>query len=178
MKSSVRGIRRGFTLIELAIGMVIGMGTAVMMLALVNQQLTFIKIFRAQNFLTQEAPIISMYVSRLIGKADRFRLHDSVADALLGLNPRLTPSPVVVLNYRQPDGTMRATILSYQDLNNGTGPALYYFVVPINGVLGPPQWVVTKAPTNVVFAMVDGILRMTLTGPRGEQIVYSGTMQQ
>jgi hypothetical protein len=176
MTTSVRGIRRGFTLVELAIGMVIGMGTAVMMLALVNQQLAFLKIFRTQNFLTQEAPVISMYVSRLIGKADRFRLHDSVADALSGARPRLTASPVVVLNYRQPDGTMRATILSYE--NRGAGLALYYFVVPTSGVLGEPQWVVTKIPSNVVFAMVDGILRMTLTGPRGEQIIYSGTMQQ
>lgn len=176
MKSSVRNIRRGFTLVELAIGLMIGMGTAVMMLAVVNQQLAFLKIFKTQNFLTQEAPIISMYVSRLIGKADRFRLHDSVADALSGARPRLTASPVVVLNYRQPDGTMRATILSYE--NRGAGPALYYFVVPTTGVLGAPQWVVTKAPSNVVFAMVDGILRMTLTGPRWEQITYSGTMQQ
>jgi hypothetical protein len=176
MTNSLRNMRKGFTLVELAIGMVIGMGTAVMMLALVNQQLAFLKIFRTQNFLTQEAPVISMYVSRLIGKADRFRLHDSVADALSGERPRLTASPVVVLNYRQPDGTMRATILSYE--NRGAGPALYYFVVPTSGVLGEPQWVVTKVPSNVVFAMVDGILRMTLTGPRGEQIIYSGTMQQ
>ena len=176
MKSPVRYSRRGFTLIELAIGMVIGMGTALMMLAVVNQQLAFLKIFRTQNFLTQEAPIISMYVSRLVGKADRFRLHGSVADALAGTNPRLTDSPVAVLNFRQPDGTMRATILSFED--RGTGPALYYYVVPLSGVLGAPQWAVTKAPSNVVFAMVDGILRMTLTGPKGEQIIYSGTMQQ
>jgi hypothetical protein len=176
MRSNVRSIRRGFTLVELAIGMVIGMGTALMMLALVNQQLAFLKIFRTQNFLTQEAPIISMYVSRLVGKADRFRLHDSVADALSGVRPRLTDSPVVVLNFRQPDGTMRATILSFE--NRGTGLALYYYVVPTSGVLGTPQWAVTQAPSNVVFSMVEGILRMTLTGPRGEQIIYSGTMQQ
>ena len=79
-----------------------------MVLALFNQQLAFLKIYRAQNFLTEEAPLISMYVSRLVGKADRFRLHDTVADALAGANPRLTASPVVVMNFRQPDGTMRA----------------------------------------------------------------------
>ena len=41
-----------------------------------------------------------------------------------------------------------------------------------------PQWAVTKAPSNVAFAMSEGVLRMTLTGPNGEQITYSGTMQQ
>ena len=176
MKATVQRVRRGFTLIELSIAMMLGIATGAMVLALFNQQLAFLKLYKAQNFLTEEAPIISMYVNRLIGKADRFRLHDSVADALSGVNARLTASPVVVLNFRQPDGTMRATILSFED--RGTGPALYYYVVPVTGVLGAPQWAVTKAPSNVVFSMSQGVLRMTLTGSRNEQITYSGTMQQ
>lgn len=164
------------TLIELSVAMMLGMVMGAMTLALFNQQLAFLKIFKAQNFLADEAPVVSMYVSRLVGKADRFRLHDSVANALAGTNPRLTASPVVVLNFRQPDGTMRATILSFE--NRGTGNALYYYVVPVSGVLGTPQWAVTKSASNVSFAMVEGVLRMTLTGPGGEQITYSGTMQQ
>jgi hypothetical protein len=176
MKASVKRIRRGFTLIELSIAMLMGMATGAMVLALFNQQLAFLKMYRTQNFLTDEAPIINMYVSRLIGKADRFRLHDSVADALSGTNPRLTDSPVVVLNFRQPDGTMRAAILSFE--NRGTGSALYYYVVPLTGLLGDPQWSVTKAPSNVFFSMSEGVLRMTLIGPKKERITYSGTMQQ
>ncbi len=164
------------TLVELSVGIMLGMMLGAMTLALFNQQLTFLKIFKAQNFLSDEAPIISTYVSRLVGKADRFRLHDSVAHALAGTNPRLTASPVVVMNFRQPDGTMRATILSFE--NRGTGNALYYYVVPASGVLGEPQWAVTKAPSNVTFSMVEGVLRMVLTGPNNEQITYSGTMQQ
>lgn len=176
MKSNFQRRRKGFTLIELSVAIMLGLATGSMVLALFNQQLNFLKMFRAQGFLTEEAPIISMYVSRLVGKADRFRLHDSVADALSGANPRLTPSPVVVLNFRQPDGTVRATILSYE--NKGTGNALYYYVVPVTGVLGAPEWAVTKAPAGVSFSMVDGVLRMTLTGPNAEQITYSGTMLQ
>lgn len=176
MKTTFRRIRRGFTLMELSIALMLGLATCTMVLALFNQQLTFLNLFKAQNFLTDEAPIISMHVSRLVGKADRFRLHDSVGDALTGANPRTTASPVVVLNFRQPDGSMRATILSFE--NRGSGPALYYYIVPTTGVLGAPQWAITKSPSNVVFSMVQGILRMTLTGPRGEQIIYSGTMQQ
>ena len=176
MKSNFKYARRGFTLIELSVAIMIGLATGTMTLALFNQQLAFLKIFKAQGFLTEEAPIISTYVSRLIGKADRFRLHDSVADALSGARPRLTESPVVVLNFRQPDGTMRATILSYE--NKGSGLALYYYVVPVTGVLGAPLWTVTKAPSNVVFRVDAGVLRMVLTGPNLEEIVYSGTMQQ
>jgi hypothetical protein len=176
MKSRFPSLRRGFTLIELSIAMMLGMATGAMLLALFNQQLAFLKLYKTQNFLTDEAPIISSYVSRLVGKADRFRLHDSVADALSGTRARLTASPVVVLNFRQPDGTMRATILSFE--NRGAGNALYYYVVPVTGVLGAPQWAVSKSPRNVSFAMENGILRMTLTGPNSEEITYSGTMQQ
>lgn len=176
MKRVCHSLRRGFTLIELSLAIVMGMLVGSMVIALFNQQLAFLNIYRAQDFLTQEAPVISLYVSRLVGKADRFRLHDTVADALAGTNPRLTSSPVVVLNFRQPNGTMRASILSFED--RGSGPALYYYVVPTAGVLGEPQWFVTNKPANVQFAMEQGVLRMVLTGPAGERITYSGTMQQ
>jgi hypothetical protein len=176
MKPLFKRMGRGFTLLELTIAIMLGLATGTMVLTLFNQQLVFLGLFKDQNFLVEEAPIISMYVSRLVGKADRFRLHDSVADALSGANPRLTSSPVVLLNFRQPDGTMRKTILAFQNL--GSGSALYYYVVPLTGALGSPQWAVTKAPKGVVFTMEDGVLRMTLTGPNEEQITYSGTMQQ
>lgn len=176
MKPVFQRLRRGFSLVELSVAILMGLATGAMVLALFNQQLAFLKVFKTQSFLTEEAPIISMYVSRLVGKADRFRLHDSVTDALSGVRPRLTASPVVVLNFRQPDGTMRATILSFE--NRGGGNALYYYVVPVSGVLGAPQWAVTKSPARVSFTMEQGVLRMTLTGPNGEIITYSGTMQQ
>ncbi len=178
MKRLTRHIRsKGFTLVELSVATMLGMMIGAMVLAMFNQQLAFLKIYRVQNFLTEEAPVVSIYVSRLLGKADRFRLHDNVADALAGLRPRLTDSPVVLLNFRQPNGSMRAAILSFE-VRDGGPPALYYYLVPLNGVLGPPEWAVTKRPTQVVFAMEEGVLRMTLNGPAGEQITYSGTMQQ
>lgn len=176
MKPNPHSRWRGFTLVELSIALMVGMATGSMVIALFNQQLAFLKVYQAQNFLTEEAPVISTYVSKLVGKADRFRLHDSLADALAGSNPRLTTSPVAVLNYRQPDGTMRASILAFED--RGAGPALYYYVVPVTGVLGEPQWSVTSKAANVQFTMDQGVLRMILTGPAGEQITYSGAMQQ
>lgn len=167
--------RKGFTLVELSLTMVTGAMAGAMMLALFNQQVAFLAIYRAQNFLTEEAPIISVYVSRIIGGADRYRLHDSLEDALAGRNPRMGPSPVAVLNFRQPDGSMRATILSFED--RGEGNQLYYYVVPELGPLGEPEWSVTRQPANVEFMVEEGILRMILTGPAGEQITYSGSMQ-
>ena len=177
---SIQRLQRAFTLIELTIAMMLGIAIGGMVIALFNQQLAFLRLYQTQNFLTEEAPLISMHVSRLIGQADRFRLHDSVSDALANRNPRGLPgdtaSPVVVLNFRQPDGSMRAGILAFENL--GTGPALYYYVVPATGVLGTPQWDISNKPADVAFSLLNGVLRMTLTGPAGEQITYSGTMQQ
>lgn len=176
MKRSRTTRQRGVTLIELTLAISIGMAIASMAMALFNQQLTFLRIFRVQEFLTEEAPVINLHVSKLVGKAERFRLHSSVAEALTGANPKSTASPVLVLNFRQPDGIVRAAILAFQNL--GSGPALYYYVVPTSGVLGAPQWYISRQPRNVAFTVETGILRMTLTGPNGETITYSGAMTQ
>jgi prepilin-type N-terminal cleavage/methylation domain-containing protein len=175
MKIPLRRIRKGFTLIELTVAMMIGLIIGAMTLAMLNQQIAFLKIFRAQSFLNEEAPMISAHVSKLLVNAERFRLHASIADALSGANPRLTASPVVVLNFRQPDGSMRAGILSFE--NRGQGDALYYYVVPTSGVLGTPQWAVTNKPTDVTFFVESGIIRIRLAGPAGEEIIFSGSMQ-
>ena len=176
MKISTRLRHRGFTLIEMTVAMGIGMTVAVMVLALANQQMAFLRIFSAQSFLTDEAPMVGMYVGKIAGKADRFRLHDTVLDALAGRNPRLTASPVMVMNFRQPDGTVRASILAAE--RQGDRDVLNYYLVPATGSLATPQWSITKKASRIRFSVEEGILRMRLTGPAGELITYSGTMQQ
>lgn len=174
MKTATKINKRGFTLVELSIGILVGLLVGAMTLTMLNQQLTFLKIFRAQSFLNEEAPIISHHVSKLFINAERFRLHASLEDAISGDDPQLTDSPVVVLNFRQPDGTLRAGILSFED--RGDGDALYYYVVPLTGVLGDPEWAITTRPTNVSFFVESGIIRTRLTGPAGEVITFSGAM--
>lgn len=174
MKNSFKKIRKGFTLLELTVAMGVGMTIGATVLAMFNQQVAFLKIFRAQSFLNEEVPMISVHVSKLLMHAERFRLHASVSDALAGNNPRLTASPVAVLNFRQPDGSMRAGILSFED--RGQGNALYYYVVPESGVLTTPQWAITNKPTNVTFFVESGIIRTRLAGPAGEEIIFSGAM--
>lgn len=176
MRLSVPRRHRGFTLVELTLAITGGMAVAALGLALLNQQLAFLRIFSAQSFLTDEAPLVNMHVTKLVGKAERFRLHATVADALSGLNPRTSNAPVLMMHFRQPDGVTRAALLAFE--NRGSGPALYYYLVPLSGAPGAPQWHLTKQPRNVAFAVENGILRMTLTGPNGEVITYSGTMGQ
>lgn len=176
MKVTARLRRRGMTLIELTVGMAVGMTVAVMVLSLVNMQVAFLKLFNDQSFLNEEAPMIGMYVGKIAGKADRFRLHASLADALAGRDPRLTESKFMVMNFRQPDGKVRASILAFEKKDGRD--VLNYYLVPTAGSLATPQWSITKKATDVSFSVEQGILRMTLTGPARERITYSGTMQQ
>jgi len=172
----LRRLRRGFTLIELSVAIMIGMAIGAIVISLANQQFTFLRIYSAQSFLVEEAPVISAYMNRLIGQADRYRIHNSLTDAKAGTNAVLSNGTVLVLNFQEPDGTARAGILAFQDL--GSGKALYYYVVPVSGVLGTPEWALTKRPKDVRFSIENGILRTRMTGPNDEQITYSGTMQQ
>lgn len=174
MRTYAQKKRQGFTILELTVAMMVGLSVGATVLAMFNQQVAFLRIFHAQSFLHEEVPIISNHVTKLLSTAERFRLHASLEDALAGANPRLTDSPVVVLNFRQPDGSVRAGILSYED--RGQGNALYYYVVPVSGVLSSPQWAITSEPTNVTFSVESGILRTRMTGPAGEEVTFSGAM--
>jgi hypothetical protein len=174
MKHKLKAMKKGFTLLELSLAMVIGMTIGSIVLAMLNQQIAFLRIFKAQSFLNEEAPIINNHISKLLLNAERFRLHASLDDALSGANPRLTDSPVAVLNFRQPDGEIRAGILSFED--RGSGDTLYYYVVPTSGALSEPQWAVTDKPLDVDFFVEAGIIRVRLTGPAGEEITFSGSM--
>jgi hypothetical protein len=166
---------RGYTLIELSLAMVTGMMVAVLMLAMVNQQIAFLRIYNAQSFLTTEAPLISNYLSRVIGSADGYRLYESVEDLVDGSPPVLTAAPVVMLRFKEPDGTFRASVISFED--PGTGRGLYYRMVNSAGVLGSPDWALSKRPADVDFSVVQGILRVRVAGPNGEEIFYSGNQQ-
>ncbi|MFD0894830.1 prepilin-type N-terminal cleavage/methylation domain-containing protein [Luteolibacter ambystomatis] len=170
--------QRGFTLIELSVAIMIGMAIGAIVLALANQQFTFLRIYSAQSFLVEEAPVVSAYMNRLIGQADRYRLHNSLTDAKAGTNAVLSNATVLVLNFQQPDGTARAGILAFQNLGTGAGNALYYYVVSATGTTTTPEWILTKRPSDVRFSIENGILRTRMTGPNGEIITYSGTMQQ
>lgn len=161
---------------ELTLATFIGLAVATMLLTIVNQQFAFLRIYGAQSFLSEEAPIISGYVAKVIGQSSRYRLHNNKTEALAGTNMVMTNAPVILLNFQQPDGSVKAAILAFENL--GTGAALYYYIVPSSGSLGAPQWAVTRKPTDVRFSIETGVLRMRLSGPAGEQVTYSGNMQR
>lgn len=173
--SPTPALRRGYTLIELSLAMSTGILVAVLLLALVNQQIAFLRIYNAQNFLTTEAPLINNYLARVIGSAEGYRLYQSVDDLVSGSPPVMDEAPVIMLRFKEPDGTFRSSVLSFEDPGSGLG--LYYRLVTSAGIVGSPDWALSKRPADVKFSIAQGILRARVTGPNGEEIYYSGTQQ-
>jgi hypothetical protein len=92
-----------------------------------------------------------------------------------GGSPVLEEASVLLLLFKEPDGSSRAAILSYE--NPGTGEGLYYRRVTAAGTISDPEWVLSKEVRGVNFSVIQGVLRATLTGPNQETITYSGAQQ-
>ncbi|MCW1886607.1 hypothetical protein OKA04_17850 [Luteolibacter flavescens] len=171
-----RRLRRGYTLVELTLAMSVGIVIAAMVMVLMNQQLAFLKIFRAQSFLVTEAPMLNNYITKIVGNADSYRLYGSIADLKAGRPPVTADATVIMLRFKEPNGTFRASVLSFEN-PNGAGSGLYYRMVNSSGVLADPSWSLSKSPTNIRFFIEGGILRVRVTGPNGEELIYSGAVQ-
>lgn len=174
-RPSPRRLRRGFTLLELSIGLLVGMMVGAISLTLLNQQAAFLRIFRAQEFLTTEAPLINNYLARVVSNADGYRLHGTFENAVARTSPVLADARAITLRFKQPTGGFREVILAYH--NPGAGNGIYLYLVAADGTVGQPQWPVTKRVADAVFSVEEGILRVRLAGTNGEQIVYSGAQQ-
>lgn len=176
MKFGLSKLRRGYTLIELSVAIACGLMAAALLMALVNQQFTFLRMYADQNFLIREAPLISTHMNRLIGQAERFRLLAKEDDVFVQNLPLIEKDATVLeLDFQQPDGSTQRALLAF-DVNQRK---LNYYLVPAAAVALPaPQFVITSEANNVLFAIENGVLRVALTGPKGEVITYSGVMQQ
>lgn len=183
MKNMIHTVRRGYTLVELSLAISVGMMVAAISLMLFNQQMNFLRIFRAQDFLVREAPLISNYVARVIGNAEGYQLFTDMSSLQGGDSAVLADAKVLVLRFIASDGTETASILSFEepfpdpDTGEERKLGLYYRLIPSSGVVGEPDWAITKEPLDVTFSVEEGILRMTLRGPHDEELVYSGTQQ-
>lgn len=155
--------------------MIVGMMIAAMTMVLFNQQMAFMRIFQAQDFLTREAPVINNYVTRVIGNAEGYALYTSKTSLETGGAPVLADARVLVLKFKEADGREMASILSFEGTGDDEG--LYYTMIDEDGNFGDPDWALSKQPEDVIFAVENGVLRMRLIGPNGEELVYSGTQQ-
>ena len=180
-----------FTLLELSIVVFLGVAIGGMLMGLFNQQLTFLRILQTQNFLVDDAPIISNYSTRIISKADGFRLYDDLGSipafgaagfgaprtGLRGIPASAVASTAVRLTYNLPNGSIRDAALFY-GIPPGGGVVGLYFLGDRNPAVLLPPLLLSSRPAAVDFSIINGVLQMRLQGSNGEQIDYVGNVQQ
>ena len=168
--------RRGFTLPELATAIGLALAIAAIMMTLLQQQVTFHRIVKTQGFLVDDAPQINNTITQILSRADAYRIHSNLSDAVAGTNAITAEGKVLVLGFLNPDGSEDFGIISFES-DNGTDALAYYNMDPAIPFTkaGNPDWLISRRVDNAEFFIQDGVFRMQLTGPAGEIVTYSGT---
>ena len=171
-------IQRGFTLIEMTLVLAVGLMVASISLTLFNSQLMSYKILGAQNFLISEAPQINNTLNRIIPRANFFRMYASLADAKAGAGALISDGKVLALQFQDVADSSGSSfgVIAYDDAANDLN---YYHVSSMAELaIASPAWNITTHLNDAVFYVENGVLRIKLTGPNGEEIIYSATTQR
>lgn len=168
--------RRGFTLIELSIAMTLAISIGGIMMTLLQQQISFHRIMRTQNFLVHEAPQVSNSITHILARADAYRIHLDLTDAISDTGAVTADGKVLVVGFVNPNGTQEFGVISFEMIAGE--PTLGYYNInpstPFPGA-GNPDWVISRTVQDVTFFVQNGVFRVQITGPAGETITYSGT---
>ena len=178
ISSKKRPRSSGFALVELTIVILIGLVVSGLMMSLMSQQIAFLRITRAQNFLIEEAPQINNTMTKLMSRADAFRIHNTFTGALNGSGAVTTGGSVLVLGFINPQTGQRDFGLVSLETDTNGNPYLGYYNQNQFGTpptFGNPDWIISSRINNANFFVQNDVFRMTLTGPSGETITYSGT---
>jgi len=176
-------LRRGFTLIELTLVMVIGIMVATVSLTLFSQQMMMFSMMKTQDFMVNEAPQINSLLNKIIPQADSFMIYSS-ADKVANGEPEQVGGQAIVLRF---DGLNRASagdweldksfsvIVFGEDDEGGNGKLSYYSGIKDLATFDPskPSWVISSQVSHATFFIDKGVLRIKIRGPHDGEITYS-----
>lgn len=150
----------------LSIMLVLGMS----LVALLQQHVSFMSLFRKQSFLTSEAPQTGNLVGRLFSKADHYFVYPSRAEALAGSAPVLVGGKAVRLFYTGVNGEILEHWISAE--TSGSETVLRCYSHRPNGT--QTSWKICGGLAGASFRCDEGVLGVLLQGPGGEEISYYG----
>lgn len=170
--------RSGFTLVELALVMLVTMMVAGVSLIMLSQQTGFFQMMGRQAFLLEQAPQANNLLSRMLRQVDGYQIHSNFASAAAGNSPTLVGAEgrALILRFRSPNNDFRFAMLAFEPDASGTNRLGFYNLVG-NTWPSTPDWIVADGIADVAFFVDQGVLRIRLDGPNGEQIIYSGHFQ-
>ena len=172
----MKGLQQGFTLIEMSTAMIVAITISGIMMPLLQQQISFHRVMRAQNFLVEEAPQINHTVASVLAQADAYRIPLDLTDAIADANAVTADGKALVLGFLDADGSQTFGIISFESTADASYLGYYNLdpTAPFAGE-GNPDWFISRQVTDATFFVENGVFRMQLTGPSGETITYSGT---
>ena len=175
----MKGIRRhdrrfraaGFSLVELSLALAVISGLMIALLLMLNLHVTFVGMVRSQDFLLREAPRVGGLLNRLLPQADHYFIY---ADAAASGDPAAVPvetGTAVKLFFRRAGGdTVVRTLVFDPPAPETAAPGTLRLASPEN----PAGWPVSRALAGATFLIEDGLLKVRLLGPRGEELTYTG----
>ena len=177
MRIQIHRKPRGFTLIEMTVAITVGLMVSAISLTLFNSQLTTYRILNAQNFLVSEAPQINNTMNQIVSRASFFRMYENMEDAQSGRDAVIADGKVLALMFVEADDTNSSFgVIQFDNTND----RLEYYHVSTMAELAAasPNWTISSQVSNATFFVENGVLRIRLTGPNGEEITYSTTTQR
>ena len=168
----------GFTLIELAVVLGVSVMIASALVGMFNAHLQMMNQAAQYRFLAKDAPFIGLLLTRTIGNAEDYRIYTSrTAATSANGTPALTGN-VVRLWMRQPKGTFRQAILSFETIGGHLG--IYFFLADdVTGTFPTaPSWELaggqlTNTDANPIFDASKGILLATLKGSYNDEYTFA-----
>jgi prepilin-type N-terminal cleavage/methylation domain-containing protein len=166
----------GFTLIELALVMGISVLVASGLIGLAKADIQMLNQASKFKFLSQDAPIIGLLLTRTIGNAEDYRIYPSRAAAASDTG-RVLSGAAVRLWMAQPYSTsspqdstkwFQQAILSFETINGHQG--IYFFLADPTGAFpATPNWELAGGQlTNAIFDANSGVLLVTLNGSNND----------
>lgn len=179
MKTSSHKKKKGYTLIEMSVVMVLIVLIASTLSSMLGQQVQFMNWWNTQKFIAEDAPLVNNMVIRLFSNADAYRVHDGRTQALEQNVGELT-GDTLLLGFAQPgndsnNATKQWGLIEYDDTNDRVR---YTAVTNTNGTLtvnDANTWTMASGVEDAAFTVANGVLRVTLTGPYGGQVTYAAT---
>ncbi|MGB2402175.1 MAG: PilW family protein [Akkermansiaceae bacterium] len=170
--------KRGLTLVEMTVIILVGLMVATISLTLFNSQLASYKILKTQNFLISEAPQINNSLNRIIPRANFFRMYSSLTDAQAGTNAVIAEGKVIALKFQDPTNPADSSfgVIAFDADENDLN--YYHLENMAELAVASSEWSLSTQLEDVVFAVENGVLRTTMSGPNGEEITYSATTQR
>ncbi|MEM6277911.1 MAG: hypothetical protein AAF733_00430 [Verrucomicrobiota bacterium] len=172
--SPTKAIRKGFTLIEMALAIALTLGIAAVLITLVQQQMTFTSSITQFNFLREDAPQINVLMTNLITQADDYSIHTTTSNAKSGANAITADGRALRLRFRLPDGSFDYAIISFEVINGQRQLNYYRRNSDEQNWPVSPTWVISSKPDVVNFSNNGGILEINLVGKYGEEFTFAG----